>query len=162
LSQFLGGPGRRPRRRAVQVTFSVKTLASPAGPGGRRAASRPARSLEFVVIFPERARYLVGHRPNQVGSDAAIAGLDESLDRHAGHQLQRPELRSSSSELQEFVRNADQREDRLLDAETDAKRDQAFNEGRVLHVRRAAGLARVSGRAATAPGRPKERRRPVL
>jgi type II secretory pathway pseudopilin PulG len=30
--------------------------------------------------------------------------------------------------LQDFVRNADQREDRLLDAETDAKRDQAFNE----------------------------------
>ena len=30
--------------------------------------------------------------------------------------------------LQEFVRNADQREDRLLDAETDPKRDQAFNE----------------------------------
>jgi alpha-beta hydrolase superfamily lysophospholipase len=30
--------------------------------------------------------------------------------------------------LQDFVRNADQREDRLLDAETDSKRDQAFNE----------------------------------
>jgi hypothetical protein len=30
--------------------------------------------------------------------------------------------------LQDFVRNADQREDRLLDAVTDAKKDQSFNE----------------------------------
>jgi len=43
--------------------------------------------LRDALFFAEGALEVVGNGFDQVGNPRAVAGLDESLDRHAGHKL---------------------------------------------------------------------------
>src|ERR1700730_1040069 len=66
-----------------------------AGDALPRCRCRPAMRLNNLVTFvprqasllPEGPRDLVVERLDEVGQHTAIGGLDEHLDRHAGHQF---------------------------------------------------------------------------